>query len=55
VPIGAFVLVNACAFALTTGLVHPRYAVFAHAVLLVLVYRGALGWACAGGGTPPRN
>lgn len=45
VPIGVFVLVNALAFALTTGLVHPRYAVFAHAALLALVYRGALGWA----------
>jgi len=51
VPIGVFVLVNALAFALTTGLVHPRYAVFAHVALLALVYRGALGWA-AQPGTP---
>lgn len=53
VPIGVFVLVNALAFALTTGLVHPRYAVFAHAALLALVYRGALGWASGGQRTAP--
>jgi hypothetical protein len=47
IPVGTFVLVNALVFALSSGLVHPRYAVFAHAALLALLYRGALGWAAA--------
>ncbi len=44
VPVGTLVLANAFAFALVADLVLIRYALFAHAVLLVVAYRGALAW-----------
>lgn len=44
VPIAAFVLANACAFALRADMVHIRYMLLAHAAFLTLAYRGALDW-----------
>jgi hypothetical protein len=44
IPVAVFVGVNALAFAAVQDLVHLRYTVLAHAVFLVLVYRGALTW-----------
>ena len=44
VPVAAFVLANACAFALRADMVHIRYMLLAHAAFLVLVFRGALDW-----------
>ena len=43
-PVAAFVLANACAFALRADMVHIRYMLLAHAAFLVIVFRGALGW-----------
>jgi hypothetical protein len=52
VPVAAFVLANACAFALRADMVHIRYMLLAHAAFLVLVFRGALDWLAAGKVTP---
>jgi hypothetical protein len=43
-PVAAFVLANACAFALRADMVHIRYMLLAHAAFLVIVFRGALEW-----------
>jgi hypothetical protein len=50
-PIVAFCTVNALAFSLVAALVHIRYAIFAHAAVLLLVYTGAMRWLL---GRPPR-
>jgi hypothetical protein len=47
VPVVAFLLLNAFVFALLFDLVHVRYALSAHTVLLMTVYRGALGWTAS--------
>ena len=52
-PVAAFVLANACAFALRADMVHIRYALLAHAALLVLAYRGALDFFFAHGQPTP--
>jgi len=44
VPVAAFVLANAFAFALVADLVHVRYVIFSHVAILVVAYRGALDW-----------
>ena len=41
-PVLALVLANAFAFALIADLIVVRFVIFAHAVLLALVYRAAL-------------
>jgi hypothetical protein len=47
VPLAAFVVVNAFAFAAVVDLVHIRYAIAAHVMTLFLLYRGALAWLVA--------
>lgn len=42
VPVAAFVLANACAFALRADMVHIRYMLLAHVAYMALAYRGAL-------------
>lgn len=44
VPVVLLCTANAFAFSLSADLVHPRYTLFAQAVGLLLVYRGALAW-----------
>ena len=44
VPVGLFLVMNAGAFAASANLVHIRYALAAHVVGLLWVYRGALAW-----------
>ncbi|MCL4683132.1 hypothetical protein KJ059_00095 [Myxococcota bacterium] len=44
VPVGLFLVTNAGAFAASANLVHIRYALAAHVVGLLWVYRGALAW-----------
>lgn len=51
VPVAAFVLVNACAFALRADMVHIRYMLLAHTLFVALALRGALDWLLAGRGT----
>ena len=46
-PVAAFVLANACAFALRADMVHIRYMLLAHTAFLVLAFRGALEWLAA--------
>ena len=53
IPVAAFVLANACAFALRADMVHIRYMLLAHVAFLVLVFRGALDWLAAGRVSPP--
>lgn len=53
VPVAAFVLANACAFALRADMVHIRYMLLAHVAFLVLVLRGALDWLLAEEVSPP--
>jgi hypothetical protein len=50
-PVAAFCAINALAFSLVAALVHIRYAIFAHAAVLLLVYTGAIRWLLGG---PPR-
>jgi hypothetical protein len=45
--VAAFVLANACAFALRADMVHIRYMLLAHAAFLTLAFRGALDWLAA--------
>jgi len=47
VPLVAFVLVNACAFALRADMVHIRYMLLAHTAFVALALRGALDWLLA--------
>jgi len=44
VPVGLFLVTNAGAFAASANLVHIRYALAAHVVGLLWVYRAALVW-----------
>lgn len=48
VPVAAFVLANACAFALRADMVHIRYMLLAHVAFLALAFRGALDWLTGG-------
>lgn len=45
VPVAAFVLFNAVAFALAADVITIRYTLFAHTLLLLVVFRGGLRWA----------
>jgi hypothetical protein len=48
VPVGAFVFVNACAFALRADMVHIRYMLLAHTAFVALVLHGTLDGLLAG-------
>ena len=46
IPVGAFCILNALAFALAQDLVSIRYSLFAHVALLLVLYSAAMQWMC---------